>query len=425
MSATAPSNQSAGPEESAARKPLASPLTGGPREPTGRRLEQISITELAQVPAQQWDGLISAGSGALRHGFLVAWEQSELRGLRSSPVLAYTGDSSAPAAACPGYFYDLDIPTVRSPQLVPAVNLIRRIRPQFLYARTYELGSPTPLTNPFLVADPELRLAAVPRLIEAGVEAARANQADFMLVQNFASRGGPAGEELRRRGFAAVPIPPTAVVHTPYESFEEYLGAMRAQYRRRAQQALKRSASLSIEHVRDFAGQADELARLWFAIYQRAREVRREILPPAFFRRVSALPEASVLIARRPNGSIAAFALLLDDERWLSFIQCGFEEEARREGAYFRLLYEIVRLGIETGCEQVDLGITTLAPKLDVGAVPVPLWAWLKHRNPLLQRIIRVAAQGPLSPPELAARHVFKEPPPSPAELAGAHGLVV
>jgi hypothetical protein len=397
----------------------------GTRPDCPRGLARRAVTELSRVPAGQWDGLINAGSGALRYGFLRAWEESELRGLRSSPVLAFAEGSDLPAAACPGYFYDLDIPTVRAPQLTGVVNQIRRLRSGLLYARTYELGSPTPLTNPFLAADPALRPAAVPSLIEAGVEVAGAQRAEFMLVQNFASRSGPAAEELRRRNFAPVPIPPTGVVNTPYGSFEEYLGAMRAQYRRRAQQALKRSASLQIEHLRDFAAEADELARLWYAIYQRAREVRREILPAAFFRSVSALPESSVLVARRADGSIAAFGLLLDDDRWLSFVQCGFEEEARSEGAYFRLLYEIVRVGIENGFEQVDLGITTLAPKLDVGAVPVPLWAWLKHRNPLLQRIIRNAAQGPLSPPEVPARRVFKDSPPSPSELVRARGLRV
>jgi hypothetical protein len=57
--------------------------------------------------------------------------------------------------------------------------------------------------------------------------------------------------------------------------------------------------------------------------------------------------------------------------------------------------------------------------------VPVPLFAWLKHRNPVLQRIIRALAQGRLSPPEVAARRVFKEAPASAEELVRARGLVV
>ncbi|HET6966414.1 MAG TPA: hypothetical protein VFH58_16695, partial [Acidimicrobiales bacterium] len=105
---------------------------------------------------------------------------------------------------------------------------------------------------------------------------------------------------------------------------------------------------------------------------------------------------------------------------------CGFDEEAgRSEGAYFRLLYEIVRVGIEEGFEQVDLGVTTLVPKLDVGGVPVPLFALVKHRNDLIQRFVRVMAEGPLRPEPVEPRRVFKDAPPTGDELVARRGLVV
>ena len=392
----------------------------------GPELRSRCAGELSSVPRAEWDALITPGSVPLRHAYLQAWEHSELRGLCSRPVLSYAAGSEAPVAACPGYFYDLDVPTVRLPQTAAAVNVIRRVLPGFLYARTYELGSPTPLTNPFLVARPELRPLAVPTLIDAGVGEGEAGDADLILVQNFTSRSGPAAEELGARGFAGVAIPPTAVVNLPFASFDEYLGAMRAQYRRRAQQTLKRSRSLTVEHLMDFRGEAEELARLWRAIYERAREVKREVLTPAFFHAVAELPEASVLLMRRDDGTIASFGLLLDDSPWLSFLQCGFEADAgRREGAYFRLLLEIIRYAIERGYEQVDLGLTTLEPKLDVGAVPVPLFAWLRHRNALFQRVILALADGPLSPPLTEARRVFKEAPPAASELVERRRLLV
>jgi hypothetical protein len=210
---------------------------------------------------------------------------------------------------------------------------------------------------------------------------------------------------------------PTAVVDLPYDSFDAYLGAMRAQYRRRAQQTLKRSAHLEVQHLKDFSHLADELARLWRSIYERATEIRREILTPEYFRAMSPIPGSSVLLTCRPDGSIASFALLVDDGPWLSFLQCGFEQQSRREVAYFRLLYEIVRFAIEAGYEQVDLGITTLQPKFDVGAVPITLYAWLKHRNPVIQKLLLGLARGPLRPPDLEPRNVFKEAPPTSAEL--------
>jgi predicted N-acyltransferase len=385
----------------------------------------VSADGLASIAPEEWDRLVGPGSVPLKHGFLRAWERCELPGLRSRPVLAGRPGERRPVGACPGYLYDLDIPTVRLPQLAPVLMPVRRLWPRFGFARTYEVGSPTPLVNPFLVSDERLRERAVPAMVEAALTEAEERGTQLLLVQNFTGCRGPAAEALSRHDCVPVVAPPTAVLPLPFESFDGYLGAMRAQYRRRAQKTFERSQHLTIEHLETFHELAGELARLWRCIYDRAHEVRREILPPAFFAAVSAVPEASVLLTRRPDRSIASFALLIDDAPWLSFVQCGFETDAGRdEGAYFRLLYELVRLAVERGYEQLDLGITTLNPKLDVGAVPVPLWAWLRHRHAPVQAVIRQAVQRFMELPDLAPRRVFKELPATAEEIVAARRLV-
>lgn len=394
--------------------------------PLKGRLAARTVPGLKTIDASEWDALVPPGSGALAHAHLSAWEECELAGLRSRPVVAYDEDTERLVAACPGYFYKLDLVGVRLPAAAGAMDRVRRIWPGCLMAPTYELGSPTPLTNPFFTTDPGVRPRAVRKMITAALEEGKRSGAQFLLVQNFTSLSGPAADELCRLGFAGVPILSTAVVDLPFDSFEDYLWAMRAQYRRRARQAMKRSANLEIVHLQDFADLAEELARLWRLVYDRAAEVKREILTPAYFRDLSGHEGLSVLAARRADGSIASFAVLLADRPWLSFLQCGFDAEASRsEGAYFRLLYEIVRFGIEEGFQQVDLGVTTLQPKLDVGGVPVPLFAWVKHRNPLIQRFLRALANGPMRPQQLdhGPRKVFKKPPATAEELVARRAL--
>lgn len=380
-----------------------------------------------------WDALVPPGSRAVSHGYLTAWEESELTGRRSRPVVAGPpATTSAPqrsagaplVAACAGYWYDLDVLGTRVPAAAPVLRIARRVWPRLMVARTYELGSPAPLTNPFLVAEGQDRAPALRALVEAALEEGRRERAQFMIVQNLTSLDGPAARQLLEMGFAAVPMLPTLVVDLPHRSFDEYLGAMRSQYRRRARQALDRSTHLRFEHRDRFADLAEELSRLWRCVYARAREVKHEILTPGYFRAVSELDGASVLLGRRPDGSIATFALLLDDRPWLAFLHCGFEADAGPgEGAYFRLLYEIVRIGIEGGYAQVDLGMTTAEPKLDVGAVPIPLFALIRHRTPIAHRAIRALAAF-RKPQDVKPRRVFKQPPRSAAELVKQRQLI-
>ncbi|HET6963495.1 MAG TPA: hypothetical protein VFH58_01910, partial [Acidimicrobiales bacterium] len=279
---------------------------------------------LRSVAPEDWDRLLAPGNGALSHAFLAAWEHSELSGLRSRPVLAFEDGSPEPVAACPGYFYDLDVVGTRLPAAGRPLTAVRRLWPRLLTIKAYELGSPTPLTNPFLVSETLPREQGVMALVEAAMAEADRARARFVLIQNLTSLSGPAPQMLLPFGFAGVPIFPTAVVDLPYSSFDEYLGAMRAQYRRRANQTFRRSKDLKAEHLRDFGHLADELAQQWRLIYDRAKEVRREILTPSFFRAASDIEDTSVLLLRRPDGSIASFGLLLDDHPWLSFLQCGF-----------------------------------------------------------------------------------------------------
>lgn len=397
-----------------------------PRGPVGpASISGRCANGLSSIDRAAWDRLISPGLVPLKHGFLCAWELSELPGLRSRPVIACQEGEGAPVGACPAYFYDLDIPTVRLPQMAAVLAPVRKLWPRFGFARTYEVGSPTPLVNPFLVADERLRPEVVPAMVEAAYEEGMNGGAQFILVQNFVSLEGPAAAALDQHGFVSVPGPPSGVLPLPYSSFEEYLGAMRAQYRRRAQKTLKRSEHLTVERLEQFDDIADELARLWRCIYDRAREVRREVLTPDFFRALSNIDEVIVLVTRRPDSSIASFGLLIDDRPWLSFVQCGFEETAREEGAYFRLLLEIARLGIESRYEQVDLGITTLPPKLDVGAVPVPMWAWLRHRHDPVQAVVRQIASRLLEQPDLTPRNVFKEGTLTAGEIVAQRRLAV
>lgn len=355
----------------------------------------------------------------LSHAFLDAWEKgAELPALRSRPVTVRLDREERVAALCPGFWYDLDLATTRIPTASALVGGLRKVRPRLLVARTYELGSPTPLANPVIVPDPSLRPAALRAIGETVIEDGTRDGADFIFVQNFADRWCPAAEVLGELGFSCVPMLPTVVVQLGYDSFDDYLGSMRAQYRRRAHQTLRRSEGLRVEHLDTFEALGGELARLWRMIFDRASELRREVLTPRYFRAMSALEGSSALVLRREDGSIAAFALLFSDHPWLSFLQCGFDERtARQHGAYFRLLYEIVRVGIEGGFRQVDLGMTALGPKLDVGGVPVPLFALLRHRNPLVHRLIVTLANGRLGPTPAEPRRVFKTPVPAAADL--------
>lgn len=366
------------------------------------------VDGLQALEPEEWDALVPPGRGPLRRAQLLAWERCELAELRSRPLVV-RGPSGELLAASPGYLYDLDAVAVQESGIAKLLQAARLVRPRLLTMRVLELGCAVPDTPPFLHAPHVDTVEAAERLLDGALREADEEHADMVIVQDF-PEDAPWRAAFLERGFSRIPMHPTIVAELRWSSFDEYLAAMRANYRRRARTVLERSAHLTPELVEDFAPLADELSRLWRSVFDRATEYRREQLPPAYFAAAAADEAARVLLLRRADGSIASFAVLYDDAPVLHFFSCGFEEEAGRcEGAYFRLLYEIVRVGIEDGYERVNLGMTTAEPKYDAGGRPVPVASWMRHRSRLLHRSFAVLGAGPFAPESAQPRRVFKE----------------
>lgn len=362
----------------------------------------------AQTRLEAWDALVPPGAGALREGFLAAWEQAEVAGL--APVrLTVEGPSGELRGGAAGQLYDLDAAVIQRAVLPAAVRWVRRIWPRFLVFRVLELGAPCAHVNPLLVAPGSADGEVAREVVAQAIDVAARSAATMIVVQDLI--GDPGLEaELRAQRFAAVAALPTVVLALRWEGFEAYVSSMRHRYRRRVRCIMRDSAHLHAELVQDFGGLADEFSRLWRHVYDRATETRREILGPPFFRAAAGLEELSAIVLRREDGSLAAFGLLLEDHPWLHFLQCGFEAQAgRQEAAYFRLMLEIVRHGIEAGLAHLNLGCTTVGPKLDLGGVPVALEAWIRHRNRLVQWAFVAGARRWVHPPPVAARRVFAQ----------------
>lgn len=51
--------------------------------------------------------------------------------------------------------------------------------------------------------------------------------------------------------------------------------------------------------------------------------------------------------------------------------------------------YHAVELAMELGCRRLSLGRTALEPKSRLGACPVPLAVWVRHRHQALNLLLR------------------------------------
>jgi len=122
------------------------------------------------------------------------------------------------------------------------------------------------------------------------------------------------------------------------------------------------------------------------------------------------LGEKAVILAATKDGKIIGFMLTLFNGKELISALIGLDYDYNREySIYFNLFYKTIELAIEAGMEKIDMGITTLDPKKNMGSGTVVLNMYMKHFNPLLNKIIPLLFDMITPPDTTGPRNVFKE----------------
>jgi predicted N-acyltransferase len=122
------------------------------------------------------------------------------------------------------------------------------------------------------------------------------------------------------------------------------------------------------------------------------------------------LGEKAVILAATKDDKLIGFMLTLFNDKELISALIGLDYDYNRDYCtYFNLFYKTIELAIEKGMDKIDMGITTLDPKKDMGSSIVALNMYMKHSNPLLNNIISVLFDMVTPPDTTGPRNVFKE----------------
>ncbi len=189
------------------------------------------------------------------------------------------------------------------------------------------------------------------------------------------------------RGVAATWTLPTVTLEHSFRTWQEYLAAMRSDYRRRIRGILDRTDGVLIRK-RECGGFAGEHHDLYLQVWRKS-DARLERLTPAFFRR---LPDRFRMLTAESNGKLAGWAIVLDADEGSYFFLGGVDHAAGAgHDVYLRLLVEVVRHGIESGATRIDLGQTAEIPKSRLGARRRSLYLGATHHNTLYRSALKRA----------------------------------
>lgn len=233
-----------------------------------------------------------------------------------------------------------------------------------------------------------------------------------ILIKDIAPQREILGDKLETAGFTEFCVQPNMVMELPFGSFDEYLSAMSTKYRTRAKRAFKKLAGIEKKEL-SLLDIQQQLPRMY--------ELYRDIAHNAGFNMVD-LNENYLYALKRDFGhAFRAFGYYQDGQllAFYTTIQNGDELEAHFLGydkaqnhdlqLYLNMLYEMVKLGIESGCHHLVFARTALEIKSSVGAVAHDLHCYLRHQNSFANRFAEPLIDY-LNPVEIwQPRHPYKE----------------
>lgn len=187
-------------------------------------------------------------------------------------------------------------------------------------------------------------------------------------------------------GFSKGNYLPICVLENQWETFDEYLGSMRSSYRRRINQALKKSEKIEyvfLENNEDFT---DEMYELYEQVFNHS-QYSLEKLTTDFFKN-----DISKILLLKINNKVEAFIQIIEDRNkdMLIFEFCGYNYEiAHNYDIYHNMLIKMVQYAIDNRFKYIQFGQTAYDAKLKFGAKMYPNYFLLSHSNKLINWLIK------------------------------------
>lgn len=188
--------------------------------------------------------------------------------------------------------------------------------------------------------------------------------------------------------FASGKTLPTIVLKNHFQNWDDYLAALRSNYRHRLTRINQINKDLRLEK-KPCSEFTDEMYEQYLEVYKRSSG-KLEKLDFNFFKH---LPVEFNLTICFKNETIIGWNIALENQNMYYFFLGGVDyKQNKLFNTYLRLLSCIIRDGIEKKSQFIELGQTAEIPKMRIGGKPEIRYMEAHHSNQILNNLIRICS---------------------------------
>lgn len=373
-----------------------------PFKKTDAGLDLHISEKLEDVDIQLWDQLVGDTSVYLRSNYLAALEASFDEGLDYRYASFFKDDEFVGLAA-------FQITNFESGDLTQNLRnpIIKRITKAFgangksLRYRVLVAG------NAFATGEHNFRFkdsvnderqfAAVIQAIDiiSQSEKERGQKVSAIVVKDFYPESFSVSRKFADDHYGEFFVDPNMVmpIKASWSSFDDYLDSLTSKYRTKARAAFKRSGDLEIRELgtEDLENHHEEFLTLYEQVYSRAEFKLGKLNFESFLNLRKKLDSEFLLKGYFLNGKLVGFQSGFQYNQTLDAHFVGIDYSKNYDYAiYSRMLYDYVDEAIRRKVKRVSFGRTAMEIKSTVGAFPVDLKCYIRHRSNTPNRLLQL-----------------------------------
>jgi predicted N-acyltransferase len=237
----------------------------------------------------------------------------------------------------------------------------------------------------------------------------------FVMIKDLHSPFEESATVLQELSYREVETEPNMVLDLDpeWKSYDDYLGGLASKYRANIRNGILKpieAKGFTVERVRDLQSQRERLFELYKSVQMNASFRPFELRSDYFAALERVAGERLRCSAIRDGSRMIGFLITLaeSDETAIAY-HVGFDRDAAVDSpVYLRLLHAAIEDAIDLGCKRVSFGRTALEPKAALGAKPQAFAVLVRHRQPLLNKLLKHLLLG-IEHAEAPERNPFKK----------------
>lgn len=387
---------------------------------------------IVMLDRDAWQALAGPSGFFMSAAYLESLESVLPRNLAPRYALIYSGSAEerVPVAAVYMQIADVALAQLRpeKERIAPLDDLANNTRQRILTCgNLLTYGQHGIAMAPH--ADPKLAWHGVAEVLYRVRQAEKlAGKTHFIMIKDLHTPHREHAAHLENLSYRYVETEPNMVLslQSEWKNHEDYLASLASKYRGNVKNSIFKvmeQAECSVEHATDVAQLQDELFGLYKEVQMNAGVRMFELVPEYFSMLQKAAGDGFRCSVVRKGEKILGFLISVADGETAVAYHIGFDRAAAADlPIYLRLLHAAIGDAISMGCKQISFGRTALEPKAALGCKPQPFGILVRHRQPVLNKMMKQLLLG-IEHDEAPDRSPFKKAPPPPKSGKGAKEL--